>query len=109
MMMIQILLVSTVALLFTACTSTLRVRNIEDTRQVLPWLQERLPKAAVIEKLGRSWRYTENSGRAMVYSMVEENGAIVVAPRGDAVAVFELVLIFDEQCLLHRYSLIEVK
>jgi hypothetical protein len=102
-------LLSSVALIFVACASNLKPLNVEVTRSLLPWLDDQMTKAEIIEKLGRSWLYSEKSGRVLVYSMVEQSGAIVVSAPGDAPATHELVLIYDQHYRLQRYSLIKVK
>jgi hypothetical protein len=92
------------ALLLTACGATLQVLDKETTSSLLPWLEGRPTRAVVAERMGDSWQYTD--GPTVIYSMAQENDTLVPA---DERASYELVLVFDEQEHLHRYSLIRVR
>ncbi len=98
------------ALLLVACGTTLREVDSKTFRQVLPWLDEQTTKVAVIERLGYSWKYQDRSSRTLIYNVASRGRtALSVLASDDASSSYELVLVFDEQDRLKRYSLLKVK
>jgi len=102
-----------VALLLTACGTSLQVLDAENSQLMHPWLEERATKAAVIKRLGDSWIYVDSLKRIYVYpagpATTQSDGENSDTEQPDPVPVYELVLTFDEHEQLNRYSIIRVK
>jgi hypothetical protein len=89
---------------------TLHEVDTEASRARLPWLDAPVTRAAVVERLGHSWKYLDSSGRILIYHVALKGRTdLVVRPPDDADASHELVLVFNEQDRLKRYSLLKVK
>jgi hypothetical protein len=103
-------LVPVIAAFLIACGTTLQVLSPEATGLLLPWLDDRPTKAIVIERLGDVWpKYADVSGRVLIYAMAKGTEGEVSPARGKPGASHELVLVFDENERLQRYSPIRVK
>ncbi len=99
-------------LLLTACgtTTTLHQVDTEAARALLPWLDQHTTKSMVIERLGPAAKYRDSSGRIVIYNAaLKDKAALKVRAPEDASASYELVLVFDEEDRLKRYSLIKIK
>lgn len=102
--------VPALALLLTACGTTLQHVDTKTARALLPWLDDQTTKVLVIERLGHSWKYHDSSSRALIYNVaLKGRTALSVLAPDDASSSYELVLVFDEQDRLKRYSLLKVK
>jgi hypothetical protein len=104
--------VRALALLLTACGPTMTLHQVDAVaaRALLPWLDQHTTKDMVIERLGPSAKYRDSSGRIVIYSVaLKDNVALKVRPPEDASASYELVLVFNEEDRLKRYSLIRIK
>lgn len=80
------------------------------TRALLPFLEGSTTKEAVIESLGRQWKYRDDSGKIVAYGMAFDgsDGLVVRAP-GSGSTPYELVLVFDAQDRLTQHSLVKVE
>lgn len=83
------------------------VVDAKTTQALLPFLDDQTTKEAVIEKLGRSWKFLDESGKIMAYGMAFAPHALVVRPPDDASAPYDLLLVFDEQGRLKQHSLVK--
>ena len=104
-------LVLALAVFLTACSTALQQVDAEPAKLLLPWLDAQVTKAAVVDRLGRSWKYMDSAERILIYNMGPLNGRADLITRlpDDASATHELVLVFDEQGQLKRHSLLRVK
>ena len=101
------------SLFLTACGTALQVLDAENSRLMHPWLEGRPTKAAVITRLGDSWKYVDSSKKIYVYPVgpviTQADAESVDTEEPESNAVYELVLIFDDHDRLDRQSVIRVK
>ena len=78
-------------------------------RQLVPSLAgDGVDRQAVTSALGRPWRSFEG-GRICVYRIVRTTDGVSVATRDADDATHELVLTFDDQGVVQRYSLLRLR
>ena len=99
-----------ISLLSAGCAVPLREIDTSTTRTMLPWLSEHAPRSAVIERLGESWKFQDETRQILIYNMALLGGKVLTARAwDDAEAPYELVLIFDDQGHVERFRLLKVK
>ncbi len=103
-------LVPVVGLALMACGATLRVFDVGTTQALFPFLSDHPTRQALVERLGEPSRYVDASSKVLIFEMAaDRSGTLVVSDSLGVLPSHELVLIFDEQDRLKRYSLIKVR
>lgn len=85
----------------------LPVIDAATTRALLPFLANGVSREAVVEKLGRAWKFQDDSGKILAYGVALAPGPLVVRAPADGTAPYDLVLVFDEQGRLKEHTLLK--
>jgi hypothetical protein len=86
---------------------TLPVVDAATTRALLPFLANGATRELVIEKLGRAWKFQDDSGKILAYGVALAPDPLVVRGPDDGTAPYDLVLVFDEQGRLKEHTLVK--